>query len=544
MVASRGHFLIRLTTQYNYKILIFVIKISMRRTLDYGSMKVLQEISAEIRSDSFLAKDDAQRSAYLEDMKKWHPYLAHHIDKDYLEILTDLNGYVVKQLRDVFSTKQFQVGNDLERQLMIDQVMKNPLVSEGPYRLPRTAVERVAAQQTVKSVGSPFNVMESIREVFRSQMFNQFSLQDKQRYIDVMLQQPSLIEARITRDDVMKARREIETNTEAIKRITADPFFLIMAKLDPKSLLRSCETNEQFRRFCQTTEDDKSALFSALMRIHYPDHYETNKPKEQYIAITMGLETYYWVSIEREITQITFGDPVKIGKTEVPYRITGFNLTIRDLSLLNFILGPGYVPPSLTPLLGLPQYKLQSYYIGKDIIVPSEEVKELYNAGKLTEEMIEQSMPPEYKADGDMDIVFKVKGYPIPVGTQAWLYIPHGSYDEKNYKPILFKTKEALAQYFVDNTYPMFVRSIVDVFFDQYPEYDEFAYNVHWKTDTDIIIKQIDELAPEWKFFLQRLGLPYPLNRVSLYQYILANDELRFVDQPEAQAWSFPKVTF
>lgn len=501
---------------------------------------VLTQVLNDLRSESFLAKDDEGRSAYLHDMKQNYPHLADEIERVYLNALIDKAPAVVGQLRDLFLTKHFQVANDLERQLIFDKLTKEPSISEGPYRLPREAVERVAAQQTVKSLGSPFNVMEAAREVFRSKMFNDFSPEDKQRYIELMLQQPSLVQANINREDVFKAYYEIEANTQAINRITADPLFLVMAKLDPKSVLRTCETTSQFRRLCQN-----SGLFVALMRTHYPYNFETINPKEQYIAITFGLETTYRMQRTRITADSTdvywneFENPIQYGKTQLPQNIPGFELKISDVYSLNQILGHGYVPVSLRHLIGQTYTTVWDYFwkAPPGFGVLPDEVTKLLESGKINRDGVRYGRPKEYIGDYDTEVVFTIEGYPIPPGTKAWALIMEAE-DAENQARV-FKTKEDLARFFIEDEYLAFERGIIAGFLIVEDPYGDLGFKL---TSQDL--EGISSLSSQWKTYIQELQLPYPMRPENVYQYILENDHIQSSPEYRHSSWFIRKVTF
>ncbi|MBA3757064.1 MAG: hypothetical protein H0X02_12945 [Nitrosomonas sp.] len=375
-------------------------------------------------------------------------------------------------------------------------------------------------------------------------MFTAFSPEDKARYVELMLQQPSLVQAGITREEVLKAYHEIEANTQAINRITADPLFVIMTRLDPRSVLRACETTSQFRRLCNNPN-----LFSALLRVHYPNNFETNNPKEQYIAITMGLETYYRVPIEVELDEndiiklVFVGAPVQIGKTKLPHHIPDFKVHLDDPASLDILLGPGYVPPILQPLLELEAYERMMYQVqhhATEFQFSPQEAEELYRAGKLTDEV--QLLPAEYQPEPGVSVVFKVKGYRIPPGNHGWLYVLEDPYSPSENKTIFFKTKGALVEYFMDDEYMLFAQTAINEFFQLQPDYDE--QQVDWNVDIDEIFKRLDASTPEWKFYLQRLGLPQPLNRLTTRKHLLLEETVALNFDAESESWLFPKVNF
>lgn len=500
---------------------------------------VLDRIAADFKSPSFLEQNDQQRSEFLQATKEFHPDYAAEIDRIYLEALIESNRYIADQLRYTFTQRDFQIANDLERQLMIDELMRNPAVSQGPSRLSDDTIKLIARQETVDNPDSIFNVMQQVREVFRSQMFNDFSPDKKQQYIDLMLKQPSIIQAGITRDDLLKAYREIEANTAAINRITADPLFVILARLDPKSVLRTCETTQQFRRLCQNPN-----LFSALMRSHYPNYFETNNPKEQYIAITNGLETVYRMQRARVATDSTevywneLENPVQYGKTQLPQNIPGFHLKISEVYDLDQILGPGYVPISLRHLIGQNGEVLWNYIQkappGSSVL--PEEIPKLLEAKKITPYWIKRGRPKSYRADESKEIVFTIKGYPIPRGTRAWLLIAEG--DSTNDETRVFKTKEDLARSFIEKEYPGFEEAIIDEFLDANNEFD---------LNYDPTREELERMlfsAPKWKTYLQTLQLPYPLTSQTVYNHILGNDHIQADPKYRHNSWFIREVIF
>jgi hypothetical protein len=509
---------------------------------------VLWTISNHIKSDMFLKQDDEGRLHYLEAMKKVHLGYADDINRTYIDTLMSLNPILVQQVREVFGLKQFQVGTDLERQLMIDKLMKAPSVSEGIYRFPREALELIAQQETIDKPTSIFNVMQAIREVLRSKMFDDFSPENKQRYVNLILEQPQVLQAGITSDDVVKAYLEIKANTEAIKLITADPLFLIMSRLDPKSVLRTCETTNQFARLCRNPN-----LFSALMRVHYPDSFVTSNPKEQYIAITMGLETTYRLGRDQSIS--VGGDqywttfertPVQYEKTQLLVKVPGFKLKHLSQENIQLLLGEGYVPPRLRPFTGYTERMIVNYKHEK--ILPEieklsqDELIKLYEAGKLPDWLIEYSLPKDYMADHDTEIVFRIKGYPIHHGTTAWLLILQSHSAGIEDKVEVFKTKEDLATYFIEHEYPDFLAVVIEEYLDSF--YEEGNFNAD---DVDVTPEGIAIImsTKRWEDWIKSSTLlPYPFTPESVYEHILESDELKIREQSRRNWWLFREVIF
>lgn len=357
-----------------------------------------------------------------------------------------------------------------------------------------------------------------------------------------MLQQPSLIQVGITLEDIVKAYKEIVANTEAINRITADPLFLIMSKLDPKSVLKTCESTKQFARLCRNPK-----LFSALMRVHYPNYFETDNPREQYIAITNGLETTY--RMKRKISAADFDEksywtefenPVQYGKTQAPWNIPGFKL--KGLSTIEFekLMGPGYVPGSLLTNIHNQLHTIIGNARRAETQTTPEEIQKLYEAGKVTDEMLQYGKPEEYFQDHDTEVVFAVKGYPIPRGIRAWLLILQSHAAGVEDKVEVFKSKSALAQHFIEHEYPALLQVFIDEFLDNVPP-EEFE---DLEALDDARRKAAIFASPAWKFDLESRALPYPFTKENVYEYIMENDRLEASPNSERNSWLFREVTF
>lgn len=496
-------------------------------------------INLELQSEKFLKLSDEQRQARLNSLVNTYPDVADEIRSAYRETILNLNPLIVAQLREVFRSKLFQTADERQRQFMLDKLLNEPAVSEGIYRIPKDIVEQIMREETVDKPGSIFNVMQEVRQVFQSKMFNDFSAADKEQYIELMLQQPQILKVGLTRDDLLEAYREIEVNTEAINRVTSDPLFLVLARLDPKSALRSCEVTAQFRRLCQNPN-----LFRGLMRVHYPNYFETANPKEQYKAITARVETTYRLPRDTSIPEDrleyweTFLNPIQYGKTQLPHRIPGFKLTPLGEWDVWHIVKPGYVPLALQHLIGKDFSNIAEYVRGQGgyITFSPQELDKLYEAGKLTGRQLEGGKPKDYKSDGETEIVFKINGYPIPPGTKAWLLI---IFLHRSGEVQVFKTKEDLAKYVVDRYYDLFKKQLTDDFFNLMEANEEFQnFN---QDDIDAFVLT----SPAYKSFIQQAQLPFPFTPENLYRYVLEHDSFRFSpEDTKTNLWLFREVTF
>ena len=419
------------------------------------------------------------------------------------------NPIIVGQLREVFASKLFQTAEERKRESMMDLLLKQPSVMGGPNPISREVMTSIMRQETVDKPLSMFNLMQEVRQVFQSRKFNDFSPEEKQRGIELILSQPQIISAGLTRDDLLRAYYEIEANTEAINKITKDPLFLIMIELPPRDVLTACQTTRQFARLC-----NNPSLFSALMSFHYPDFFETSDPKEQYKAITLGLETTYRLGRDDSIEDsdgrefwTTFKNPIQYGKTQAPWNIPGFKFQ-RSLWQIN-------------------------------TLTTDDEIQKLIASGKLTQDQIDEGKPEDYHQDHDTEVVFSIKGYPIPTGTKAWLLILESHAYGIEDKVWAFKTKDALARWFIDNQYADFKTVLVDSFLDDIDE-DDFLRIEGNPEEIDRFLQN----SPQWKAYVDDHHLPYPFTRENVYKYLMAGDHIQIHPDSDRNSWLLREVTF
>src|SRR5947208_442982 len=72
----------------------------------------------------------------------------------------------------------------------------------------------------------------------------------------------------------------------------ADVLLEISIRLDPRSVLNLCQVN----KYIAITYNDTT--FAKLMTIHYPNCKITETPRNQYLAVTAGMETRYWIRVD------------------------------------------------------------------------------------------------------------------------------------------------------------------------------------------------------------------------------------------------------
>ncbi len=319
--------------------------------------------------------------------------------------------------------------------------------------------------------------------------------------------------------------------------MTADPLFLILARCEPLDVLRVCQLSKHFQSMCQNP-----ILFRALLRLHYPNNFETNNPKAQYKAITMGLETTYLLPYNH---RTGINSPVQHGRTELPHHIDSFTVMATQEADRQRILGPGYVPRCLQRRVTDEQkaeyIKYGNYHITDD----REETDKLFAAGKLSKSMINAGKLYVYRPLGDVRMIV-VPGYPIPAGTTAWLLMASDFYTPLDHA-LVFKSKEALADYVLAKKYwKTFDRLIYSFFEVDEPSALNFGYN-------DVSVENFDRLMASAEFikYLQERG-PYPFTPDNFYNYVLQHDKMDLgLDEPACsselilfETWIFRQVTF
>ncbi len=101
----------------------------------------------------------------------------------------------------------------------------------------------------------------------------------------------------------------------------------ILLGLSPKDVLSTCKINRQYRHVCSD-----SKVFEQLLSAHYPSAVSTNNPRQQYIALTEGVETYYRL----QDFQLLDGKSItQIGPSRRPEMVSGWSFSnTRPLNII------------------------------------------------------------------------------------------------------------------------------------------------------------------------------------------------------------------
>lgn len=326
--------------------------------------------------------------------------------------------------------------------------------------------------------------------------------------------------------------------TLGLDTITPDPLFLILAQSQPLDVLRVCQINKRFQLMCQNP-----VLFRALIRVHYPDAFEADTPKEQYKALMGRFETTYkipYVEYPRSI-----GDPVQHGITQWPHHIPGFKVIAKQWTDRQLLLGPGYIPKGLRQYVTDKQKEEYIRYANYHVTADPEEIDELFRAGKLNESIIRAGKSYAFKELKNVRML-SVPGYPIPRGTKAWLLIPKDDYDIPECKSFIFKTKEELASCLVDWKYNKTLRLKCHFFLESRQHDFDFAYGTSTEEDFQQLIN-----CPRFQANI-KLDDDRLFTEENLYNYILEHDEVWLALDEQLTSseiivettWLFKEITF
>jgi len=134
---------------------------------------------------------------------------------------------------------------------------------------------------------------------------------------------------RLSDDEIMKLYNEqLERTTAIFNSFSNDPLFLLLAKSKPKDVLRLCQVTPKLRKVCNNPQ-----TFINLLKLHYTrfNPFNTENPKEQYLAITNRIKTWFELTATEIInedgdTVIKYSNPKQIGKSLRQEEVPGFNI--------------------------------------------------------------------------------------------------------------------------------------------------------------------------------------------------------------------------
>lgn len=412
-------------------------------------------------------------------------------------------------------------------------------------------------------------VLEFVRDALSSYQFQSKTEAEKLEAVERILAHPLLIDNNVGREDVMLIYQEqINRSTIALASFGRDPLMLVLLASKPKDTLSLCETSPAFARLCADPN-----TFRVLLARHYPSAFETANPRNQYTALANGFETIYLLERDDSLDEgddgfwETFKPPVQLAPTQKPWLLPGWKYK-PDLSSPHFwlrMMGPGYIPAVYSNFIGkfmMPGYKLslslettpQNFFLPLRIVdsvkkrkfnsgddvhevlglqLSIDEIEKLFEAGKLTDSELVDGKPEGLRSNHDKNVVFVVKGNPIPRGTWAWLLIWQSNTALMDDEVTVYKTKEELVADFVKDNFENLLDILIDEFKDTSEEYPDLPNEViaGSKAFNDYLVQQ---------------GHLAPFTRDNMTAYCMASDHFFLHPDPnfERNRWLFRHVQF
>lgn len=321
--------------------------------------------------------------------------------------------------------------------------------------------------------------------------------------------------------------------------------------------------------------------------MHFPQAFETKDPKCQYIALATLRETPYifreqYIDDPREIEYMGLR---KLGRTAQPWtRATWkYNSYLVNAAFWRKLLSPGYVPEhfklfvqtfaenlfkdtEIDPSFPMDTEKFIQILVSNfnelrlRSLVPmgsnppdtgldltSKDIEQLIHEGKISGEEVYQHFDLYNEFSNEIEIPidlfsipFTIVGNPIPQGTETWTLIAH----DTQYLPVnIFKTRQELALYFVENNYDG-IFDILRVSFIETHSDDEQGYEDLEKLYNTFSNEQLGSLEIFNNHLQENVpGMPTPLTKINLYKHFMENSYFEINDD-EYRLWLIRQIQF
>lgn len=328
----------------------------------------------------------------------------------------------------------------------------------------------------------------------------------------------SLLEKGLDLDDLRMLKPELLHIIEAtpkgksgFDKLDVNAISLIFMNMKPKEVLSTCTTNRHFAHICQDIN-----LFRSLLGKHYPDDFVTNNPRQQYAALTEGVESTYKLHIiSQEVSGATYEleGPVLIGKSSRPELTPGWS--VRNIGTQNFLemlrnpIFLGWLSKNkrllqefstavdrirtiiTQRLMSIVNYDYLDRHFkdfiadyrprGAEAILAEEGVQESlrlrmipmsigYRQPSGREELdkllgvLKEARSAKYKSSHGT-VVFSIAGNSLPTGTVGWSIIqPRRATDSKVDTIVVKNSREAMARYFAHNFYAEVGKDLISAF--------------------------------------------------------------------------------
>lgn len=434
------------------------------------------------------------------------------------------------------------------------------------------------------------NLTSKARAILNNSAFKAKTEDGKQEVIRILL------EKGLRSDDLQMLLREMQpeqtaraTSKELTKFGILDIAALsrILVNLQPQDVISMCQTDKMFRRICYNP-----ILWTFLIEKHYPDSLLTDNPRQQYIALTRGIETTY--ETKAVLTENGEGrtDAVKIGKSQRPETTGGWSLDNVDpdtiLKLLKNPIFMGWLDKDLVgrqigqklyivlertgeDIMNQTRYEKNKYkwessvhlshflpYIlsflndyrekGLVSIVLEDTVRcrldgdeetakaALENLPGLLDEILQTGKPKSKTPSSGNISVFVIKGNPVPSGSTGWL-ISHFSSGKRGeyvafHNVVFGRSREQAVQYFIERYYDRILADALSRFL-RMRGVDRANYDL----ETSELMKTEEFI----RYMADSASSVNPLTKENIYQYLLTE---HYLGTPNSGTFSFFPLTF
>lgn len=157
------------------------------------------------------------------------------------------------------------------------------------------------------------------RAILNTSGFRNSSGEEKRRVVRVMVERGLLLEdLQMLQAELFPKKTQTATqpltsgagqNLLALDKLVISK---ILLNMKPQDVLSTCRVDKKYARVC-----NDSQIFQLLMEAHYPDSILTNDPHRQYVALTSGVETTYFIEYQSAMN-LEQTNPEQIGEPGRP----------------------------------------------------------------------------------------------------------------------------------------------------------------------------------------------------------------------------------
>lgn len=126
--------------------------------------------------------------------------------------------------------------------------------------------------------------IEKATNIFRHNRFLQMTQEQKESAIKYLLARG------LTLEELALAQEAAYINFNILDKGVLSK---ILFNLSPRDVIATCATNRKYAHVCREPH-----LFERLLRAHYPQDFETDNPRQQYLALTYDIKTLYAFPID------------------------------------------------------------------------------------------------------------------------------------------------------------------------------------------------------------------------------------------------------